>query len=204
MSKWRSLLKADSVEWLLERDNPSVRYFTLTDILCKPERDSEVREAKHEIMEIGVVPKILNKQTKEGYWENPQNFYTAKYKGTIWQLIILAELGTDGKDERIRKACEFILEKSQDRESNGFSIHASAEKGGGRHSEVIPCLTGNMVWSLIRLGYLEDPRVQLGIDWIVNYQRFDDGVKRHRRVGPTIDMRCVGDSILATWVRSRH
>ena len=178
LSKWRSLLKADSVEWLLERDNPSVRYFTLTDILCKPERDSEVREAKQEIMEIGVVPKILAKQTNEGYWENPQNFYTAKYKGTIWQLIILAELGADGKDERIRKACEFILEKSQDRESNGFSIHASAKMGGGRHSEVIPCLTGNVVWSLIRSGYLEDPRVQQGIDWIVSYQRFDDGSKK--------------------------
>lgn len=32
-----------------------------------------------------------------------------------------------------------------------------------------------MVWSLIRLGYLEDPRVQQGIDWITRYQRFDDG-----------------------------
>jgi hypothetical protein len=57
-------------------------------------------------------------------------------------------------------------------------MNASAKKGGGRHSEVIPCLTGNMVWSLIRFGYLEDPRVQQGIDWIVRYQRFDDGVEK--------------------------
>lgn len=33
-----------------------------------------------------------------------------------------------------------------------------------------------MVWSLIRFGRLEDPRVQRGINWIVKYQRFDDGV----------------------------
>lgn len=32
-----------------------------------------------------------------------------------------------------------------------------------------------MVYSLIRLGYLEDPRVQAGINWIARYQRFDDG-----------------------------
>lgn len=32
-----------------------------------------------------------------------------------------------------------------------------------------------MVWSLIRLGYLKDGRVQKGIDWITKYQRFDDG-----------------------------
>jgi len=178
MSNWKSLLKADPTEWLLERDNPSVRYFALTDILCKPEDDSDVREAKSKIMEIGAVPKILAKQTNEGYWEAPKNFYTAKYKGTVWQLIILAELGADGKDGGIRKACEFILEESQDHESGGFSLNASAKKGGGRHSEVIPCLTGNMVWSLIRFGYLDDPRVQRGIDWIVRYQQFDDGVEK--------------------------
>jgi hypothetical protein len=34
-----------------------------------------------------------------------------------------------------------------------------------------------MVFSLIRLGYLNDPRVQRGIDWIVRYQRFDDAVR---------------------------
>jgi hypothetical protein len=128
-------------------------------------------------MEVGAVPKILAKQSNEGYWEIRRNFYTPKYKGTVWQLIILAELGADGKDERIRKACEFIFENSQDHESNGFSVSTSVKKGGGRHSGVMPCLTGNMIWSLIRFGYLEDPRVQRGIDWIVTYQRFDDGIK---------------------------
>jgi hypothetical protein len=32
-----------------------------------------------------------------------------------------------------------------------------------------------MVWSLIRLGLGDDPRVKRGIDRIVRYQRFDDG-----------------------------
>lgn len=34
-----------------------------------------------------------------------------------------------------------------------------------------------MLWSLIKFGYLEDSRIQQGIDWIVNYQRFDDGLE---------------------------
>lgn len=91
--------------------------------------------------------------------------------------MILAELGADGRDDRVRKACEFILVNSQDHESGGFSVWLSDKIGGGRHSGVIPCLTGNVVWSLIRFGYLEDPRVQRGINWIVTYQRFDDGIK---------------------------
>lgn len=54
-------------------------------------------------------------------------------------------------------------------------MHYGSKTGGGRQSEIIPCLTGNMVWSLIKLGYLKDPRVQKGIEWITTYQRFDDG-----------------------------
>ncbi|MCP8317460.1 MAG: nitrogen fixation protein NifH, partial [archaeon] len=129
MSEWKSLLRADPTFWLLEEDNPSVRYFTLTNILEKSEKNPEVKRAKIEIMETGAVPKILAKQKNEGYWEAPENFYIkSKYKGTVWQLIILAELGANGKDERIRKACEFILENSQDRESGGFS-YRRGEKG---------------------------------------------------------------------------
>jgi hypothetical protein len=36
----------------------------------------------------------------------------------------------------------------------------------------------------MRLGYLNDPRVQRGVDWIVRYQRFDDGVKEAPRGWP--------------------
>jgi len=184
MNNWKSAMKADPTNWLLENNNPSVRYFTLIDILEKSKENLEVREAKHNIMETGIVPAILSKQNKGGYWENPERFYREKYKGTVWQLIILAELGAYEKNKNIQKACEFILENSQDKESNGFSYSVSAKKGGGRHSEVIPCLTGNMVWSLIKLGYLDDPRVQRGIKWITSYQRFDDGIKEAAKGWP--------------------
>lgn len=93
----------------------------------------------------------------------------------MWQLIVLAELGADGSDERAKRACEFILKNSQDLESGGFSMYHSVKAGGGRHSTVIPCLTGNMVWSLIKLGFFGNSRVERGINWITQYQRFDDG-----------------------------
>ncbi len=175
MDNWKNVLKADPTKWLLEKDNPSVRYFALRDILEKPEAKVDVAESKKTIMETGIVPKILAKMQVDGYWETPESFYTAKYKGTVWQLLVLAELGADPADERVKKACEFILENSQHRESGGFAMMRSERMGGGRESSVIPCLTGNMVYSLIRLGYLEDPRVLAGINWIANYQRFDDG-----------------------------
>jgi hypothetical protein len=174
---WGAVLKGNPVDWLLGDDDPSVRYFVLTEILDMDGGDALVREAKDEIMRTGAVPAILDRQNSEGYWETPERFYTAKYRGTVWQLIILAALGADGGDERIKRACEWILENSQDPDSGGFSQASNAGTSGGRHSGVIPCLTGNLVWSLIRFGYLEDPRVQRGINWITRYQRFDDGIE---------------------------
>ncbi len=176
MAKWKSVLKADPTDWLLEEDNPSVRYLTLVDILGKPAGSAEARKARAGIMAKGSVPLILAKQEDGGYWDQPDRMYVAKYRGTLWQLIILAEHLADGKDQRVRQACEFVLEHSQDRASGGFSMHRAVRAGGGRHSEVIPCLTGNMVWGLVRLGYLKDPGVRRGIDWITTYQRFDDAV----------------------------
>jgi len=184
MGDWKHVLKADPVDWLLEKDNPSLRYFALSQLLDKPESSSEVQAAKKEIMLTGAVPNILAKQHAGGYWEAPETFYTAKYKGTVWQLVILAELGADGNDERVKKACEFILANSQDRKSGGFSAWLSVKVGGGRYSGVLSCLTGNMVWSLIRLGFLDDLRVKRGIEWITKYQRFDDGEAYPPKIWP--------------------
>ncbi len=172
MNEW---LPEDTINWLLETENPSVRYFTLTGLLGESPDSGVARKARAAIMEFGKAPEILSHQNPEGYWGDPKRFYTDKYTGTVWQLIILAELGADGRDPRIARACEFILENSQEQEYGGFSTYKSERTGGGLPTYVVPCLTGNLTWSLIRLGYLNDERVKRAIAWIRKYQRFDDG-----------------------------
>jgi hypothetical protein len=169
------ILKSNPLPWLLEKDNPSVRFFTLTEIMNLSPLHPEVTAAKAQIMGGGLVPEILRRQKKGGYWEDKEDFYVrAKYRGTTWQIIILAELGGDGRDDRIKKACEFILDISQDRQSGAFCYRGNADSGGF-HSCVVPCLTSNMIWSLIRLGHLDDPRVRRAIDWTATFLRLDDG-----------------------------
>lgn len=169
------LTDESTIEWLLSEENPSVRYFTMTKLLEKEDADNEVAKAKSNIMQMGIVPQIIAQQKENSYWGSPSRFYHAKYTGTVWQLMILAEHGADSSDIRIQNACNFILKYSQDYESYGFAHNKSNKSGGGRHSEVIPCLTGNMLWSLIKLGFIEDERVLKGIEWIIKYQRTDDG-----------------------------
>ena len=176
MEDWLKYLKADTRDWLLEVDNPSVRYLTMTEFMSKQVSKPSIRKAKREIMNAGPVPIILFKQNGDGYWETVEGFYDTKYRGTVWQLLVLAELYADGNENRIERAAEFILNWSQERESGGFASRGSPR--GGLRTTVLSCLTGNMVWSLLRLGYLENPRVQKGIEWITKYLRFDDAVEK--------------------------
>jgi len=183
MSDWRATLKADPTEWLLEEDNPSVRYFTLIDILDRPDDDTAVQTARQEIMQSGIVPDILQKQREVEYLKAYPRFYTYKYKGLVWSLIVLAELGAE-LNPQIKEQCEYMLNNSQEPQYGGFSQNTAVRTGGGRITEVIPCLTGNVVWSLIRFGYLEDLRLQKGIDWITRFMRFNDGVEDGPSVPP--------------------
>lgn len=167
------------VEWLLEENNPSVRFFTLTSLLGRSLNDPEIRDTKKGIMKHGIVPEILGKQNNDGSWGIPERFYYDKYTGTVWTLLILAEMAADPDDQRSKNTCEFILRHSQDPESGGFSYAQSARTGTGLASGVVPCLTGNMVYALIKLGYLDDSRVQKAIEWITNYQRADDAIENY-------------------------
>lgn len=183
MSNWKDTLKADPTDWLLEIKNPSVRYFTLRDIMDKPDEDESVQTARQEIMQTGLVPEILKKQQEAAYLQAYSKFYTNKYKGLVWSLITLAEYGATITPQ-IREHCEYLLNNSQEPMDGGFSQSMAVKQGGGRINEVIPCLTGNMVWSLIHFGYLEDPRLQKGIDWITLFMRFNDGIESDPQVSP--------------------
>ncbi len=162
-------------DWLLEKSNPSVRYFTLTKLLGKSLDDSEVKAEKQMIMQSPEIISILENQNEDGSWGEQERFYTDKYRGTVWRLLMLAELGAVSENPKIEKACEFILNHSQEPEESGFSVYQSANNQTGLPSGVIPCLTGNMVYSLIKLGYLQDERISKAIGWILKYQRSDDG-----------------------------
>jgi hypothetical protein len=89
---------------LLEPDpaNPGVRYFALRELLGQPEDDPEVQSARAAVMATGPVPAILDAQYPGGYWVKPGPGYGPKYRGTVWQIIFLAQLGADGSDPHLQ------------------------------------------------------------------------------------------------------
>jgi hypothetical protein len=152
----------DSTDWLLEEDlgNPSIRYFALRDLIGLPESDPEVCSAKSAIMHSGPVPAILEQQELSGNWVKPGSGYSPKYRGTVWSLLILAELGADPKEPHIRKGCEYLLTNSLAK-NRAFSAYQHLTPSGA-----LLCLNGNLLFTLERLGYGDDPRLQGVIDWL--------------------------------------
>ncbi len=157
-----------TIDWLLEKDNPSVRHFTLRYVLDKPDNDREARAARRAIMESEPVVKILAAQNPEGYWSKPGPGYTPKYQSTVWQILFLAELGADGHNRQVKRGCEYLLEHAQ-AVHGGLSATANATPSGAIH-----CLDGNLIWALVALGYGADERVARAVDWLAGSITGDD------------------------------
>ena len=150
---WNQYLKEDSIPWLLEEEDPSVRFFTLRDLLHRPRDDHELDAARVAIMTSRPVREILEAQYPQGYWVKPGRGYSPKYRATVWQLMFLADLGAT-PDAAIRRGCQVVLEHSFLPEEGLFSA-TKTETG------TVACLNGNLLRALCRLGYGDDPRVQI-------------------------------------------
>jgi hypothetical protein len=160
---WLDRLHADPLPWLLEPDNPAVRYAALTELLDRPPDGLEAA-ARAAINTAYPVKDILAAQHPEGYWVKPGPGYGPKYRSTVWQLMFLDQLGADGRDPRIRAACEYVLAHSQ-APNGGFGASGFERAVRPPNSSVLHCLNGNLLRALLGFGYAADERVQRAIEW---------------------------------------
>jgi hypothetical protein len=113
MSDWKAQVKGDPTGWLLEEDNPSVRYLALRHLLERPEADPEVQAARAAIPRSRVVERIFARQDAGGFWGDPTSPYQPKYKASYWTLMVLGHLGLSREDERVQQAVEHIFRFQQ-------------------------------------------------------------------------------------------
>ncbi len=151
-------LKEKSLDWLLEKDTPEVRYLALRDLLHLSYDDPKLKEAREAAHRQGPIAHVLEKMDPEGFWQKPGPGYGPKYKSTVWSLLLLAQLGADvHEDERIATACNYLLDQAL---TSGGQFAYNAQPSG-----TIDCLQGNLCWSLIKLG-CKDSRIQNAYDWM--------------------------------------
>jgi hypothetical protein len=169
---WKDRLKEDRTEWLLEPGDPSVRYWALKDLLDLEEDAPDVAAARDVIMESPTVAAILGSMNLEGYWENQDDMYLPKYTASTHQLLILAELGAR-RTPMIEKAVEHIFRFQR---NSGHFLTKLPKTERGRDSSVKDgcCFDGNILYYLIRFGYLDDPHTQRTLDFQAEYHDDED------------------------------
>ena len=151
------------IDWLLEEDQPAVRYFTLIDLVERGKDDSEVRETYSNISRKGWAFDILSMQKKNGHWQSARSLYLPKYTSTNWMCLILSDLGLRREERGVRKAADLFFKQWL----------AIPSMRNIFNDEV--CVVGNTARMLTCFGYVEDFRVRKLFDRLVEDQKEDGG-----------------------------
>lgn len=152
-------MKEETVlRWLLQDDQPSIRYLALDQLLDGTKGDSEASSARTAVPKRGWAAEILAKQQKGGWWEGKESLYRPKYLSSNWMLLILSDLGLTKSDTRIAKACELWI-KEFAKSDGGFGMD------GAKSSHL--CVVGNTARALVKFGYAEHPKVRSAFEWMV-------------------------------------
>ncbi|MGA9838982.1 MAG: hypothetical protein WBF81_07115 [Thermoplasmata archaeon] len=152
------------VRWLLRSKDPSVRYFTLTEILGENARSGEVRETKRQIPQGHRLRALLSGPRADGgfgvHWYK-------KWAGATWRLVSAVELGVPPDSEVAQRAANHVLSglplsRSEPHRIRGrFRLHAS--------------VLGNPLGVCARLGMADDVRVRRLAHSLVRWQWPDGG-----------------------------
>lgn len=155
-----------ALDWLLEEDQPSVRYLALTQLLGKPEDDPQVQSAREKVGQKGWAAGILADQKRGGWWVDDERLYWPKYTATNWMLLILSDLGLTKADPRIAKACDLWIERFA-KEDGGFAMD------GAKRGHL--CIVGNTARALVRFGYGDHPKVRSAFEWLAEHRDKNGG-----------------------------
>lgn len=152
---------ADTLAWLSEPENPAVAVLTRRTLLRERDDDATVALWARR-NEYAPVAAILDAMRDDGSWDTPGRDYQ-KYRGSLWQIVLLGELFASGEDERVR--CGSAYAFSRQLPDGSWSCM------NGRPNGSIPCLTANVGRGLARLGFERDERVLTALRYCVELYR---------------------------------
>jgi len=147
--RFSATVPSETLDWLLEPDNPAVAVLTRRTVLGEPD-SPETAALWARRNEHAPIERILTAMRDDGSWDTPGRDYQ-KYGGSLWQVVFLGELYASGDSDRVRRAAEYAFSRQL---QDGSWSAVNMRQGGS-----IPCLTANVGRSLARLGFASDERV---------------------------------------------
>jgi hypothetical protein len=190
-------LKAN-IDWLLENASPPVRYLTHIHLLRTPLHAEGMAVLWRQVEICPEAEEIFSKQEPDGSWYTGGSWamqpsyrlksgwdpYTPKYVTAAWILPLLGEMGFTAQDERVQKACDYVLSNGYFR-SPLFQDHEAAglQSLDVIQAEISPCHFAQYLLALGSVGMAEDRRVRKGFALLLQQQRLDGGwaLEKHIR-----------------------
>jgi hypothetical protein len=175
-------MNKEIINWLLEEKEPSIRYRTLTELLDYPYDNKEVISAKEKVTNCKNVERIFSRTNDKNIFPHKPEYFGNWT--TFNYLTALVELGITREDKRIWPIIDWILTPGDDKQEYfvqkelGYAYLLDTNNLGS-------CRQVSFLCTLVRLGYLDDPRVKKLIEAFMEKSRFDGGY-------------------LCKWKKSRH
>jgi len=179
MDTWIDTLKNYPLSRLQSSNNAEIRYLTLTDLLDIPPDDPEAVRERNAVAGSAEVAAIRSAMNAGGYWGSPGDSIK-RFSGTLWQLMILLELGCSPDMPELRRAASYLLDLNFD-DTKKYLV---SWKGTPQS----PCYQAQILWTALAYGLAGDPRVASVISWIRDNVEFHDGDDQV----PDPDDRCLG------------
>lgn len=164
MNDWRVELKTDPLPVLLASGDEALSFFAQRDLL-----DEATGPLQH-LWELPAALKILKKQLPDGRWPPPAGVKhpaVNHYLIETWrQFRFLVEMfGFTQEHPQARAAAEFLFScQTEEGDIRGFLANQYATY-----------YAGAIMALLIRAGYVDDPRIEKGFQWLLDMRQDDGG-----------------------------
>jgi len=146
------------IEWLLQPDNPSVRYRTLVDLIGRPATHSDVTDSQAAIQESPQVTELLSHQLPDGTWRGSRGDLWEE-KGSVFSLFLLGELGATSS-ESTSKALDNLHEHYQLPTGRIAYRPVNTSRRKENTSTWMWCITAIVLRAALLLGHTDHPLVQ--------------------------------------------
>jgi hypothetical protein len=142
----------NAINWLLENENPAIKYRTLTEICGK--NPVEIQDVYNSIWNHKQIIRMLSKQDENGLWHNQSKGYVS-----VDYLAAFAEFGIQ-KDYRLDNYVDYIINILQTRKTQ---------------DELKGCNSPLILRALVMMGYCERKDVLELVKEFANTQLYDGG-----------------------------
>jgi hypothetical protein len=164
MLEWMTHLNYDPIQPLLRSANTAIVYFTRRDLLDQPVAPIE------KLWSLPEVIRILKKQQPGGFWNPPTKHPDNSQKYSLvetWRQFryLIDQYQMDKTHPAIEQASEYLLSCQTD----------EGDIRGILANQYAPYYTGAILSLLIKAGYQNDPRVERGIQWLLEMRQADGG-----------------------------